>query len=41
MLSILLQDRFSENVCVPKNHGYPRLLSLISISAGKLSEGEL
>jgi len=26
VLSILLQERFLENVCVPRNHGYPRLL---------------
>ena len=41
VLSILLQERFLENVCVPRNHGYPRLLLLLLISAGKLSEGEI
>ena len=41
LLSILLQKRFLENVCVPRNHGYPRLLLLLLISAGKLSEGEM
>ena len=37
VLSILLQERFLENVRVPRNHGYPRLLLLLLISAGKLS----
>jgi len=41
VLSILLQERFLEDVCVPRNHGYPRLLLLLLISAGKLSEGEM
>jgi len=41
VLSILWQERFLENVCVPRNYGYPRLLLLLSISAGKLSEGEM
>jgi len=39
VLSILLQERFLEDVCVPRNHEYPRLLLLLLISAGKLSEG--
>jgi len=41
MLSILLQEKFLENVYVPRNHGYPRLLLLLFSSAGKLSEGEM
>ena len=41
MLSILLQERFLENLCVPRNHGYPRLLLLLLISTGKLFEGEM
>jgi len=37
VLSILLQERFLENVCVPRNHGYPRLQTIGEGSADTIS----
>ena len=42
VLSILLQERFLENVCVPRNHGYPRAtLAIIDQRRQAIQRGDV